>query len=148
MKKCWCQQNSRGVSRVYMFFGSSLDKVYLCQVLSLKDICDRFKGEGSFCPHHSWAAPKSPMLDSVKGLEKTFWKTKFIFFFFKKGLKLSCRYVFSINIFNFFSRFFITITILWQLIQSFGRFDLIFCWMHVFFYHVFILSWIYILFFL
>ena len=27
---------------IHTFFGSSLGKVYLCQVLSLQDICDRF----------------------------------------------------------------------------------------------------------
>ena len=27
---------------IHMFFGSSLGKVQLCQVLSLQDMCDRF----------------------------------------------------------------------------------------------------------
>ena len=31
---------------IYMFFGSSLGKVYLCQVSSLQDMCDRFREGG------------------------------------------------------------------------------------------------------
>ena len=35
-----------------IFFGSPLGKVYLCQVLSLQDMCGRFQGRWDlFAPH-------------------------------------------------------------------------------------------------
>ena len=68
MKKCWCQQNSRSVSRDSYIFGSSLgnyncDKLRLCR----KCVTD-FREGGSFCPlPHPWKVP------SWIGLRKLPW---------------------------------------------------------------------------
>ena len=51
---------------IHIFFGSSLDKVYLCQVSSLQDMCDRFYGGVPFCSPHPRASPKRPILNRVK----------------------------------------------------------------------------------
>ena len=42
IKKKTNQQNSGACHLIYMSFGSSLGKVWLCQVSSLQDIYDRF----------------------------------------------------------------------------------------------------------
>ena len=63
VKKSLCQQNSRFIFyTIYIFFGSSLGKVWLCQVPSLQDTCDRFYGVGG----PFWAAPKNLILNRVK----------------------------------------------------------------------------------
>ena len=66
MGKCWCQQNSRNVSRdSFIFFRSSLSN-YNCVKFHNCRIC-RGAGE-AFCPPalHLWAALKRPILSRVK----------------------------------------------------------------------------------
>ena len=65
MQKCWCQHNSRSVSRdLYIFWiffregitvPSSIMSGYVCQVL----------GRGAFCPHHCY-----------NKIDKSLWKLK------------------------------------------------------------------------
>ena len=63
---------------IHIFCGSSLDKVWLYQVSSLWDMCDRFYGRGTFLPPplHPWAALKKPILNSVdkQGIRKFFYQ--------------------------------------------------------------------------
>ena len=66
-KKCWCQENSRGLSSdsysFYIFFrrgitvSSLIIAGYVWQILG--------RGWGSFVPH-TWAALKKPILNRVK----------------------------------------------------------------------------------
>ena len=73
---------------VYIFFGSSLGKVYLCQVSLLQDMCDRFYGGGfSALPHNPWTAPKRPNLNRVKS-PKTIIRMCFIEIITKKISKI------------------------------------------------------------
>ena len=60
VKKLWCQQESRGVSRDLYIFVSSLGKVKLYQVSSLQNICDRFLGAETFLPPSPPPPPPSP----------------------------------------------------------------------------------------
>ena len=87
MKIRWCQQNSRVGRMIYMFFWSYLGKVWLCQVSSLYDMCDRFQGVALFAPH-PWTASKRPILNSFKNhmarwcctALKKIWKILLLFF--------------------------------------------------------------------
>ena len=68
---------------VYMFFGSSLCKLYLCQVSSLQDETNSVTNfrKGAFLPRpfpsHPWAALEKPILNRGKVTVLIFW-TKFI----------------------------------------------------------------------
>ena len=75
VKKCWCQQNSRGVSG-----DSYLDLVwvrYNCAKFHHCMIWVTDLGRGAFsAPHtHPWAAPKKPILNRVLKISIECWKS-------------------------------------------------------------------------
>ena len=67
LKKCWYQQNSRGVSRdsyiFWIFFGQGITVPSFIIVWYLWQILGR---EGLFASPHPWAVLKKPILNRVK----------------------------------------------------------------------------------
>ena len=69
MKSANVSRIERGYYVTYIFFGSSLKKIKLCQVSSLWDMCDKFYGGGFLLPPlppDLRAAPKRSILNRVE----------------------------------------------------------------------------------
>ena len=68
VKKCWCQQNSRGCVTWFIYFLDLLWVRYNCAKFHHCSICvTDFREVGAFLPPpHPWAAPKKPILNRVK----------------------------------------------------------------------------------
>ena len=66
MKKCWCQQISRGVSRNVYILLDLVQVRYNCAKFHQWRIClGDFRERGPFCPPHPWAVPEKPILRRV-----------------------------------------------------------------------------------
>ena len=66
-QKCWCQQNSRGVSSEwYIFWIFFMSGITLSSFIIVGYVWYFRKGGGAFLPPpHPWITPKMPILNSV-----------------------------------------------------------------------------------
>ena len=105
-KKCWCQQNSRSVSRDSFIFWVVLRKGITVPSFMIAGYVWQILGRGVFSPHppplYLWAAPKRPILNSINSYNWKYFKSlceTTVFLSISFVLKISFIYVQSIIVY-------------------------------------------------